>query len=759
MRPRFFIFASILSTCFLLNGTASPKERAEIRAIWVTRWDYDSPDDIRRIIDNVADSRFNMIFFQVRGNASVFYPSQYEPWADELGGSDPGWNPLEEAIRHAKKRGVQLHAWVNVFPGWRGVQPPENPAQLYNAHPDWFMLDEDKQPMPLNSHYVWINPALPEVQNHLENIVLELADTPGLDGIHFDYFRYPGPGFSYDRSSVNRFGRESGKAPADSSDLWDEFRRTQITNWLRNVNKKIKAKNPFFKISSAVIGAYGLGPRVFLQNAHQWLSEGIIDYIVPMTYTPDTRLLRRWLTKHGTHLDKERILPGLFVYPDPDLNLLREQIQSVRDRQYSGFSVFAYRTLFPGHHVSGAVNSTLRAAFAAESYIPQFLSSISTNVIREVRWFPENPIEGDSIRIVCKIEGNENNFKLRLFALWFNETSRSRTLRLNLKRLEARPEYWYAPEYIPPQRAGDNLVLRVFAYQRGQEKKTAFASGLHQITIDVSKSGYRYDGPFGPLLTMVTTGAVDAENRIWVWEPGKGIRIINPDGLEASFSPINTLTDKEGNIQKLNGIAGMSILADSSVGFMISRNDSTHLFAAKGNSPVLAARMKFPRPGRDMAAAADGSIFVLRNGGWYIVNRNGDLIGEYPFSESHTVNNIAVSPNGREVLIACRTEGTVHRWAGYTTLTKALYTALSDLDIQTMGIGSVSIGSTGLIFLAETSTGYLRILEADFGLVDVLCECRAPRLALPSFDNEFFYILETGGTTPVRMSRWNSNPY
>ena len=211
---------------------------------------------------------------------------------------------------------MQLHAWINVYPAWRGIDPPIHPDHVYNVHPDWLMVDADGKTMKLN---VWNNPSHPEVQSHITKIVLELAEIPGLDGVHFDYFRYPGPGYSFDDKTLKDFYEINKKQPK-SSKLWNQYRRDGITNWLRNVYHKIKDKKPGFQISAAVIGDYDLGPIVFFQDSHQWLSEGIIDFIFPMTYTNDIRMLLRWLLRHAIHQSRERIYPGLMIYPDMELS-------------------------------------------------------------------------------------------------------------------------------------------------------------------------------------------------------------------------------------------------------------------------------------------------------------------------------------------------------------------------------------------------------------------------------------------------------
>ena len=76
----------------------------EMRALWITRWDFHTRDDISVIADKAAEANFNALFFQVRGNADALYSSQLEPWSSRLSGTlgvDPGWDPLALAVEEA----------------------------------------------------------------------------------------------------------------------------------------------------------------------------------------------------------------------------------------------------------------------------------------------------------------------------------------------------------------------------------------------------------------------------------------------------------------------------------------------------------------------------------------------------------------------------------------------------------------------------------------------------------------------------------
>src|SRR5688572_17344316 len=131
----------------LLAGCASlPDAPAGLeRAIWVTRYDWKTAADIDRVMQECADTGFGAVLFQVRGNGTVLFDSKYEPWSEQFGFRDPGFDPLQTAVAAAHARGLKLHAWVNMIPGWRGTAAPTDARQLWNARPGWFLADRHGQ--------------------------------------------------------------------------------------------------------------------------------------------------------------------------------------------------------------------------------------------------------------------------------------------------------------------------------------------------------------------------------------------------------------------------------------------------------------------------------------------------------------------------------------------------------------------------------------------------------------------------------------
>ena len=262
----------LFSTLFFLNVHAQ-----ETRALWVSRWDYNSPQDIDTIATRAATLGFNTLLFQVRGNATVTYPSNLEPWDTTL--SDTTWNPLQKAIDAAHANSLQFHAWINVFPGWRGEEPPDDRSHLFYTHPAWFMYDLYGRPQTLNGHYMWLAPTIPFVLQHNLDVCEEIFTNYDIDGLHLDYIRFPGVNYSYDPISLSVFEKKFEALPSERPDSWDYWRRQSITIFLQLLSQKIKSQKPRLILSAAVVSEPYRAKHLYFQDSYAWLSHGYVDVI------------------------------------------------------------------------------------------------------------------------------------------------------------------------------------------------------------------------------------------------------------------------------------------------------------------------------------------------------------------------------------------------------------------------------------------------------------------------------------------------
>lgn len=329
----------------------------EVRAVWLTTaggadWPktYDVAAQKRTLVEifeTLQEKHFNTVFFQVRSRGNTMYKSRYEPWAAELTGTlgeDPGWDPLDFAIGEAHKRGMELHAWFNVAKVYNtaGLPPLSSPRHVLRSHSEWAQLYEGEW---------WVDMGRPDVREYAENLVMELVRLYDLDGIHFDYIRYPGDKFD-DWKSFRLY--------SDGLER-DDWRRNNITAFVRDMYDQITKERPAMKVGSAPLGIYkpivgaqsGFSGYPFLyQDARRWLEEKIQDYVAPQLYwdfgeqtnpnDPDFRALCIDWTKNsfGRH-----VYAGLGAYRENIQKEITEQIYMTRSVGSQGQSFFRYQNI------------------------------------------------------------------------------------------------------------------------------------------------------------------------------------------------------------------------------------------------------------------------------------------------------------------------------------------------------------------------------------------------------------------------------
>ncbi len=300
---------------------ASPLREA--RALWISRFDWGSPplqrSRLEALINRAADAGFNIVLFQVRATGDAYYTPQLEPWSYRLTGTDPadlgldpGWDPLAVAIATAHDRGIQLHAYLNIYAIWecgRGAPPhtsPEHPywtlglhrEEPYHYDPGWrahavmaagptAMGESSTDPVPCQE-YIWSSPGVARVHEQNLAVVRDIVRRYPVDGVHFDRIRYPGRQFSFDPESRMRMSVAS--SPISQAD----WQRHVITVWLAAARAEVKALRPATTVSAAVWFTYkktaamtfptSQGYYDYYQDSHRWLTEGTLDAMAPMIY-------------------------------------------------------------------------------------------------------------------------------------------------------------------------------------------------------------------------------------------------------------------------------------------------------------------------------------------------------------------------------------------------------------------------------------------------------------------------------------------
>ena len=341
---------------------------AEGRALWVTRFDYDSEAKIAYIMETAAHAHFNIVYFQARAAGDAYYRSTIEPCAallcGTLGGT-PSYDPLEVAVREGHRRGLQVHAYLNALTGKpAGIEgqcrampepAPGNPRHMLLDHPEWAMTDRHgkRLPCPNSEEYIWLSPGFPAVRTRLATVAADVARRYDVDGIHLDRIRYPGTAWSYDSASLAEFGRDPKAYPAE----WLAYRTDLVNRMVKETYDSVAAVKPSLVFSAAVWGVYEdkwnwqtqRGLSDLMQDPRAWAKDGYMDVIVPMTYyhvKPVLCTRADWTCLLLDHVDGAERETGRQMYIGIDASMgadeMVNQIKLARQGGATGIAVFSF---------------------------------------------------------------------------------------------------------------------------------------------------------------------------------------------------------------------------------------------------------------------------------------------------------------------------------------------------------------------------------------------------------------------------------
>lgn len=345
-----------------LLGQEVDAPKRETRAVWLTTlngldWPKSSAfssegrerqkRELCQILDQLKAININTVLLQTRVRASVIYPSAIEPWDVALTGhynTNPGYNPLQFAIEECHKRGMELHAWVVTIPAYKIAVSKQmgkeglhvKQAKLVKKHNDQYYLD----------------PGLPETGDYLTRICEEIVRDYDVDGLHFDYIRYPEGAASFaDGQTYAKYGNGKNKA---------QWRRDNITRIVRQIYTKVKAIKPWVKITSSPVGkSHDLSRfpskgwncyETVHQDAQGWMKQGIHDGLFPMMYFKGNHFFP--FAADWKEQDNGRpVAPGLgiyFMHPSEKnwpLSDITNQLHYIRQQGLGGQAYFRCRFL------------------------------------------------------------------------------------------------------------------------------------------------------------------------------------------------------------------------------------------------------------------------------------------------------------------------------------------------------------------------------------------------------------------------------
>jgi uncharacterized lipoprotein YddW (UPF0748 family) len=306
--------------------------------------------------------------------ADALYKSDLEPWSEFLtgtAGKDPGYDPLEFAVKEAHARGIELHAWFNPYRAWApGGKSPVPDNHLVKSRPDLA-----KQ----YGQYHWLNPTHKDVQEHSLKVFLDVVRRYDVDGVHMDDYFYPYPSYANnaqfpDDDTWAEYQKGGGKLNRD------DWRRDAVNKLVERWYKETKALKPWVKvgISPFGLGRPGRAPGIkgfdqykeLYADAELWLRSGWVDYWTPQLYWPIAKpeqsfpVLLKWWASVNPH--NRHQWPGLGTYRHP-AGEIGEQIKITRQYPGPGHVHFSMKGIMQN---KGGIADELKTLYAEPALVP-----------------------------------------------------------------------------------------------------------------------------------------------------------------------------------------------------------------------------------------------------------------------------------------------------------------------------------------------------------------------------------------------------
>ena len=328
---------------------AMPSRAGERRLIWChSAWGLGGTNDWDSTCRFLRKNGFTDLVVNLAWGGYAFYPSKVLPQAEAERG-----DALEQCRAACRKYGIKMHVWKVCWKMGRAVSPVFVQAAKEAGRIQRTRGGE------LNDD-LWNCPSDPYCQRLEIDAMVELALEKKVDGIHFDYIRYPGSSCCFCDGCRKRFeaklGRPVANWPKDTQNdetvasAWAAFRRDNITRVVENVHARVRAAKSKVEISAAVFRDPIRDPEVVGQDWIRWCAEGWLDFVCPMDYMKSPRryaeriaLQHAALQKAGS---KAKFYPGMAImcsHFERSLTpfVVAQEIAAVRAEGLDGFTLFA----------------------------------------------------------------------------------------------------------------------------------------------------------------------------------------------------------------------------------------------------------------------------------------------------------------------------------------------------------------------------------------------------------------------------------
>jgi uncharacterized lipoprotein YddW (UPF0748 family) len=363
-----------LSLALLLLAVATAPAQTdppEFRAAYVPSFDTNTQAACDTVIARVLASNLNQLFVQVRARGdAAYYPNREddtypnpEPRGQLYALSPADLDVLQYYIDrlHAANPPVEVHAWVTTYNTWnRTASNPASPNHVFNRKPEWITESRAGETYtPEND--APLDPGIPEVQDYLYNVFMDIVRNYDIDGFHFDYIRLLGQDSGFDPVAKQQFLLETGwnfdtqNTSGQLERVYRAWRRDQIAKLVQRVHRQTMREKPWVEVSAFLVN-FSDSVAVLGQGYNWWVANDAIDVLHPGCYDSgipgtvgDWNFYVAKLAQNGDQNRRPMVAAiGSYLLTDPQEN--RDAVIALRGnaRVPDGFNFFQQRSLWVG---------------------------------------------------------------------------------------------------------------------------------------------------------------------------------------------------------------------------------------------------------------------------------------------------------------------------------------------------------------------------------------------------------------------------
>lgn len=276
-----------------------------------------------RLLDAAKAAGLNAVLLQVRPESDALYESKLEPWSRYLTGTQgrsPGYDPLAFFIAEGRKRGIEVHAWINPYRAAANAGQARTENHVSRRFPQFAYKIRN---------VLWMDPGAAPVRQHIVSVVRDLLRRYDLAGIHLDDYFYPYPAndgsvFPFPDNATYEAYRSGGGGLSKA-----DWRRENVNTLIRELSSAVHSTKPGAKFGVSPFGIATKGApadvKAGVDQFHQlfadpvkWMREGWVDYLVPQLYWAEEgpqrfSSLLRWWRSPQTNPRGVPVYPGIAV--------------------------------------------------------------------------------------------------------------------------------------------------------------------------------------------------------------------------------------------------------------------------------------------------------------------------------------------------------------------------------------------------------------------------------------------------------------